>query len=93
MGGSPSLLCHTFTIYSKYSQIWMPHNSEKITHTCALYPMIIQCRENHNNLIEYHSNFTKNVTLTILTHSSCKGNLAVLRLITQASKGGSKENI
>jgi hypothetical protein len=23
----------------------------------------------------------------------CKGNLAVLRLITQASKGGSKENI
>jgi hypothetical protein len=24
---------------------------------------------------------------------TCKGNLAVLRLITQASKGGSKENI
>jgi hypothetical protein len=25
--------------------------------------------------------------------TGCKGNLAVLRLITQASKGGSKENI
>jgi hypothetical protein len=29
----------------------------------------------------------------IICISPCKGNLAVLRLITQASKGGSKENI
>jgi hypothetical protein len=79
--------CMATWLYDLWSQPLYPY-----TKASSAYSAMVQLYAHSGQLLTA-SNMKQKKQTGDSAWRYCKGNLAVLRLITQASKGGSKENI